>query len=156
MNEIGQPLKVCKYVKCMRKPRFRASIATVGTIVVMKAIVIFLALLAIGKIGYQEYLFRTATKDVIVNAYRGRAVSACQKDARAQRMRTDGRNWSRPSSLKLVIGKSNLDVYFWQINSNLWNARYRNPYLFLSVNQAMSSLFCEYDIVHGSASVYRM
>ena len=122
----------------------------------MKAIVIFLALLAVGKIGYQEYLFRTATKDVIINAYRDRAVSACRKDSKAQRIPPGIRSWLRPTSVRLVIGKSNLDVYFWQINSSLWNARYRNPYLFLSVEQAPTSIFCEYDIVHGSASVYRM
>ena len=122
----------------------------------MKAIVIFLALLAVAKIGYQEYLFRTATKDVIVNAYRARAINACHNDARSQRISSTRTDWARPTSVKLVIGKSNLDVYFWQVDSSLWNARYRNPYLFLSINQAPTRIFCEYDIVHGSASVYRM
>ncbi len=122
----------------------------------MKAIVFFLALLAVAKIGYQEYLYRTATNDVIINAYRNRAVNACRKDAAAQRLATSIATWSRPTSMKLVIGKANLDVYFWQINSKLWNARYRNPYLFLSIDQNPASVFCEFDIVHGSASVYRM
>ena len=122
----------------------------------MRAIVFILALLAISKIGYQEYMFRTATNDVIINAYRGRAVNACQRDAKAQSVTAIPVNWTRPTSVRLIIGKSNLDVYFWQINSKLWNARYRNPYLFLSINQTPGSVFCEYDIVHGSASVYRM
>jgi len=122
----------------------------------MKPVVIFLALLASAKIGYQEYLFRTSTVDVIINAYRNRAVSACQRDAKVQRLPAARQLWSRPASLKLTIGKSNLDVYIWQIDSNLWNAKFRNPYLFLTANQQASNIFCEYDIVHGVASVYRM
>ena len=58
--------------------------------------------------------------------------------------------------LNLVIGKSNLDVRFWQINHKMWNARFRNPYLFLVANRDSRNIFCEYDIVHGVASVYRM
>ena len=122
----------------------------------MKPIVIVLALLAIAKVGYQEYLFRTSTMDVIINAYSSRAINACQRDARAQKMPATRQVWSRPASTKLVIGKSNLDVHFWQINSAMWNARYRNPYLFLVANHQRSNVFCEYDIVHGIASVYRM
>ena len=48
----------------------------------MKAIVILLALLAATKLGYQEYLFRGATRDALIGAYKEHAVQACQKDAR--------------------------------------------------------------------------
>jgi len=122
----------------------------------MKPIVIFLALLASAKIGYQEYLFRTSTVDVIINAYRTRAVTACQRDAKMQRLPSSHNLWSQPQALRLAIGKSNLDVYIWQINSNLWNARFRNPYIFITAKPSASNIFCEYDIVHGVASVYRM
>ena len=50
----------------------------------MKAIVILLALLASAKLGYQEYLFRGATRDALIGAYREHAVQACQKDAATQ------------------------------------------------------------------------
>ena len=47
----------------------------------MRAIVILLALLAAAKLGYHEYLFRGATRDAIIGAYREHAVQACQKDS---------------------------------------------------------------------------
>ena len=57
----------------------------------MKAIVILLALLAAAKLGYQEYLFRGATRDALIGAYKEHAVQACQKDARTP----DARAWAR-------------------------------------------------------------
>ena len=122
----------------------------------MKAVVILLALLASVKFGHQEYLYRTSTNEVIISAYRERAVLACGRDPKSLTLVANAAAWTRPASVKLSIGKSNLDVYVWQIDHALWNARYRNPYLFLVADQAPASVFCEYDIVHGVASVYRM
>ena len=48
----------------------------------MKTVVFILALLASLKLGHQEYLYRTATRDAIVAAYKDRASQACQKDGR--------------------------------------------------------------------------
>lgn len=121
----------------------------------MKAIVVFLVLLAAAKIGYHEYMFRIATNEIIVAAYRERAITACQRDTKAQTP-TDGANWSRPQSVRLVIGKSNVDVQIWQVDHTLWNARFKNPYLFLAGNERGSRLYCEFDIVNGAASIFRM
>jgi hypothetical protein len=121
----------------------------------MKAVVLLLALLAALKIGYQEYMVRTATTEIIVAAYRERAVSACQRDNRNPQI-APGVAWARPSSVKLVIGKGNLDVYFWQVDHALWNARFKNPYLFLSAGDESSQVYCEFDIVNGAATVFRM
>ena len=38
----------------------------------------------------------------------------------------------------------------------MWNARYRNPYLFLTAGQRSAHGLCEYDIVNAAASVSRM
>ena len=46
----------------------------------MRAIVILLALLAATKLGYHEYLYRGATRDAMIGAYREHAVQACQKE----------------------------------------------------------------------------
>lgn len=118
----------------------------------MKIVVVLLALLAAIKVGHQEYMLRTAAQEIIIAAYRERAITACQKDARAPHVAA----WARPSQIKLVIGKSNLDVYIWQVDHTLWNARFRNPYLFLATGDRPNRVFCEYDIVHGAASVFRM
>ncbi len=121
----------------------------------MRALVFFLVLLAAAKISYQEYMYRSSTSEVIVAAYRERAISACQRDAQGQS--TAGPVvWSKPESVRLVIGKSTLDVYPWQVDHALWNARYRNPYLFLSGRDKGSRVYCEFDIVHGAAAIFRM
>jgi hypothetical protein len=122
----------------------------------MKAIVILLALLAAAKMGYQEYLFRISTRDAVIGAYREHAVQACQKDARSQTLGLGAQAWSNPKSVRLVIGKSSLDVYPWQVDNALWNARYRNPYLFLTANQRSATIACEYDITNAAASVSKM
>ncbi len=120
----------------------------------MRALVFVLAVLAIAKVGYHEYMYRAATNEVIVAAYRDRAVNACQKDAKGQTL-VGATAWAKPESLRLVIGKGNLDVYFWQVDHALWNARFRNPYLFLTAGN-QTRVYCEFDIVHGAASVFRM
>jgi hypothetical protein len=122
----------------------------------MRLVVMFLALLAAAKLGYQEYLFRTGTRDAIIGAYREHAVQACQKDSRSHGFGLAPQAWANPKSVKLVIGKSSLDVYPWQTDHAMWNARYRNPYLFLTANQGSGAIRCEYDITNAAAAVARM
>lgn len=122
----------------------------------MRAVVIFLALLAVAKIGYQEYLFRVATRDAVIGAYRVHAVEACQKDAGSRAFGVAPQDWANPKTVKLVIGNRSLDVYPWQIDHAKWNARYRNPYLYLTAGQRSATVSCEYDIVNAAAAVSRM
>jgi hypothetical protein len=122
----------------------------------MKAIVILLALLAAAKLGYQEYLFRGGARDALVGAYKEHAVQACQKDARSLTLGMGAQAWANPKAIRLVIGKSSIDVYPWQVDHALWNARYRNPYLLLTASQRTATVSCEYDIVNAAASVSRM
>ena len=126
-----------------------------GLMLRMKAAVMALGMLAMAKIGTQEYLFRSGTKDVLISAYRERAVAACQKDPRNQGLVTNINVWTKPSDVRVVIGKADLDVWFWQVDDTLWSARYRNPYLYLSSPDRLSPVSCEYDIVHGIATVFR-
>jgi hypothetical protein len=122
----------------------------------MRALVFSLALLAAAKVGYQEYLFRVSASDAIISAYRERAMQACQRDAGGLELGISPLSWSNPASIQLVIGKSGLGVYLWQVDHVLWSARYRNPYLHLSAGQRSGSASCEYDIVNAAASVRRM
>ena len=122
----------------------------------MKAVVILLALLAAAKLGYQEYLFRGATRDALIGAYKEHAVQACQKDARSQTLGVGPQGWANPKAIRLVIGKSSIDVYPWQVDDPLWNARYRNPYLLLTASQRAATVSCEYDIVNAAATLSRM
>ena len=121
----------------------------------MKPVLIILALLATAKIAHQEYLFRTSTRDVIIRAYKERAVQACQKDALGTMLGVSPQVWNNPSSISLSIGKRSLDIHFWQVDHEMWNARYRNPYLFISAGERSGAATCEYDIVKAAAFVYR-
>lgn len=125
----------------------------------MKAVILILGLLAAAKIGMSEYLFRTATRDVIVAAYKDRAIDACRRDAArdAKTAAAAGSVWSKPGDIRLVIGKSELDVYPWQVDHHLWLARFRNPYLLLTTAPGGgAALVCEYDVVHNAALIHRM
>jgi hypothetical protein len=121
----------------------------------MKPLIIVLALLAAAKIAHHEYLFRTSTRDVIIRAYKDRALQACQKDALGTMLGVNPQSWSNPGSISLTIGKRNIDVHPWQVDHEMWNARYRNPYLFISTGQRSGAATCEYDIVNAAAFVYR-
>jgi hypothetical protein len=54
-----------------------------------------------------------------------------------------------------MIGRRSVNVHLWQVDSDQWNARYRNPYLFISTGQRSATAYCEYDIVNAAATVYR-
>lgn len=119
----------------------------------MRAIVYILALFAAFKIGAQEYLFRASARDVIVAAYRDRAIQACRGDAGSS---IPAEAWGTPAEIRLSMGKSNLDVRLWQVDHRLWNARFRNPYLLVSPGgEKGAGLVCEYDIVHKAVLMQR-
>jgi hypothetical protein len=128
----------------------------------MKAIVIFITMLAAIKLGAREYLIRTSSEDVIVAAYRERAILACQKDPKSPNLGVSPSSWSTPTETRLVIGKPGLSVYWWQVDHHMWNARYRNPYLYVHLGPRPATSFtsggqrvlCEYDIVNSTTSLH--
>jgi len=122
----------------------------------MRGFVIFLVLLAAAKLAFQECLFRAATRDAVLEAYRQHAVEACQRDARSLSLGVSAQAWANPRDIQLVIGRRALDVYPWQVDHANWNARYRNPYLLLTAGPRGGGVLCEYDIVNAAASVSRM
>src|SRR5262245_40999382 len=93
----------------------------------MKPIVLFLILLAAVKLAHQEYLFRSATTDAILGAYRAHATEACQREARREAPGLSQRVWASPAGIELLIGKTGIDVNLWQVDNALWNARYATP-----------------------------
>ena len=122
----------------------------------LKPVVLFLALLAVAKLGHEQYLFRTATRDAILGAYREHATEACQRQARGMAQPCPRRpgpvrspsNWSsaRVASTS-TCGRS---------TNALWSARFRNPYLLLTAGQYSGTIYCEYDILNAAASVHRL
>ncbi len=122
----------------------------------MRKIIVILILLAIGKIGLQEYLYRDATRDVIVSAYRQRAISACAGLGAVHAPALPTAAWIKPDAIGLAIGKNSVDVHIWQIDDPAWQARYRNPYLIVIPTGSNNSIGCEYDIVNNSAIILKL
>jgi hypothetical protein len=118
----------------------------------MRNLAILILLLAAAKIGLQEWLYRTSTGNLIVETYQQRAMEVCRRQAPDELRASLG----QPASVSLKVGRPTVNIWFWQVGDPLWNARFRNPYLLIVSGDRPGSLYCEYDIVHGAASVYRM
>ena len=122
----------------------------------MRSLVLLLMLLAGLKVGTQEYMYREATSDVIISAYRQRAIDACRNDGRGQGLPLPETSWAIPANVRLSIGKSAIDVQLWQTDHRLWNTRWRNPFIFVVPAGRSGGLVCEYDIVNGTAIVQKL
>lgn len=120
----------------------------------MRNAVLLLAALAIGKFGYQEYMYRSATADLIVRSYSEQAMLACQVDAVARNLSESYVSWTKPLSVSLSVGRRGVEVGFWDMSNTLWNARYQNPTLVIVARKQPFRIECEYDLVERSAHVF--
>ena len=119
----------------------------------MRALVIVLAVLAGAKIIAQERLYREGAEGALIQAYRERAMAACQSQdaASAQPLSADAPLWTRPASVALVIGRKSANVNLWEVDNALWPARFKHPHVVLSARADRSGPVCEYDVVEGRA-----
>jgi hypothetical protein len=111
----------------------------------MRFIAVILILLAGGKVGYQEYLYRASTSEVMVTAFKEQAVAACQRDATAAGL-ADRAAWANPAQVWFGVGNPRAEVSVWQIDHARWSERYRTPFLFVSPGHARTSAVCAYDL----------
>ncbi len=111
----------------------------------MRFIAVILLLLAGSKIGYQEYLYRSATAEVMVATFRDQAVAACQRDTTAAGL-ADRTAWANPTQVWFGVGNPRADVSVWQVDHARWGERYRTPFLFVAPGSARGSAVCAYDI----------
>jgi hypothetical protein len=121
----------------------------------MRVFVFVLLLLVAAKVGTQQYLVSTAKDEIIVAAYRDRAVAACRNAARSTLLELSS-SWTPPRDMRVVIGKSTLDVALWQIDSALWETRYKTPYLIFPILDAPKPVYCQFNIAQGAASLIRL
>lgn len=119
----------------------------------MRAVVLILAGLAGLKVWTHDHIYRSATEDALVHAYRDAAIDACQKDRRKDKDARSAVNWNNPSSIHLVIGKRNVEVAIWDVDNALWPVRYKYPLLVLTAGTSGGGLTCEYDMTLGTAAV---
>lgn len=126
----------------------------------MRTLVVILAVLAGLKVWTQHSLFRAATEDALLRAYAARAVKTCQRsvkaDHRGQPLGAGAIDWSKYRSAKLMIGDPTVDVSIWQVDNELWNKRFKNPYILLKIEHAHWPATCAYDIVAGRAALVEL
>jgi hypothetical protein len=140
----------------------------------LRAFVIVLAVLAGVKVWTQERLYREGARDALLLAYRDRAIAACQMSApdapmsraadpigrlseRAAPATTASLPlWTRPSSVSLAIGRSSAPVSIWEINNELWPARFKHPHVVLTAKDRLPYQVCEYDVIEGRAYVTQL
>ena len=111
----------------------------------MRFIAVILILLAAGKLGYQQYLYRSATADVMVATFRDQAVAACQRDPTAAGL-ADRTAWATPAQVWFSVGNPHADVSVWQVDHARWGERYRTPFIFVATAGASGGPVCAYDI----------
>lgn len=113
----------------------------------MRTFVIVLALLAAAKFGTQEFLYRAATEEALIAAYGERAIEACRNEARSRGLSAAAQAAAKPGDLRLMIGKPDLDVAFWDLTNSHWAKRYRTTYLQLTLGSGLGRVVCAYDVM---------
>lgn len=123
----------------------------------MRAVLIVLALLVAAKIWTQDRMYREATGEALLAAYKLHAVSACaarpQTDARGMPIAVGSVDWKSAETAEVLMGNPHLTVPLWQVDHPSWNARYKNPIVRLTVGDRFSRLACDYDVMAGSAQL---
>jgi len=121
----------------------------------MRLLVLVLAGLAGLKVWTHDHIYRSATEEAIVNAYRDRAIEACAKDRRKD---AKGAAAALAPSVSLVIGRSDVDVAIWDVDNPLWAVRFKYPQLVVTQRDVGGSApggVCTYDITLDKASTAR-
>jgi hypothetical protein len=119
----------------------------------MRILVLVLAVLAALKVAYQEYVYRSVTAEVIITAYRERALEACRRQAWGKAVNAEA--WANPLSVTLSVGRSTVDSNAWQLDHAQWNARFKNPYLLITAGDGASEITCEFDITGNTATAQK-
>ena len=144
----------------------------------LRVFVAVLAVLAGVKVWTQERLYREGARDALLLAYRDRAIAACQMSApdapanapmsraadpigrlseRAAPATTASLPlWTRPSSVSLSIGRASAPVSIWEVNNELWPARFKHPHVVLTAKDHLPYQVCEYDVIEGRAYVTQL
>lgn len=118
----------------------------------IRFIAVSLALLAGAKIWTQEQIYRTATEDALLQAYRPKAIASCRTAYLPATTRPADRllhqriaaGFASPSAVHLEIGNRDLSVPIWQIDHAAWAMRYTTAYIVLEATTPAAR--CAYDM----------
>jgi hypothetical protein len=112
-------------------------------------LVIGLVLLAGVKVWTQDRIYRSATSEALVEAYRMRAVEVCGKQSAKMAQAAGSANiWHAASEAEISVGNPGVDVAIWDTQNPLWDQRFRNPHLILTA-AGEPNAHCAYDLHAG-------
>jgi len=121
----------------------------------LRILAVVLILLTAAKLAVGEYLFRVATHDLVVRAYKDAAVSGCSSTTKLLGLGIEAVGWRMTSDVRLEIGRRDADVHLWDTGHEQWRQRWRDPFLHLTTRTGSDSITCTYDVLRGMASVKR-
>ena len=117
----------------------------------MRVLVVLLALLVALKVWAQDHTYRFAANEALIAAYRTRAAAACTASSGiAAALAGRAVTWTDTEEPRVVIGKAGLPVHFWEIDHELWDARFRHAYLVLG---GAGGATCIYDMLADTAEI---
>lgn len=120
----------------------------------MKFAMLVLLLLAGAKVWTHEQIYRSATEDALLEAYRAQAIATCRA-ATAQEGTADRRQiaaaFAKPARAHLQIGNPDVSVAVWDVDHAAWAMRYTYPYVVLET--AGNTARCTYDVKLGRARI---
>jgi len=119
----------------------------------VRAVLLFVVLLASAKFGYQEYVYRSALVDTLINTYRQDAVERCQKESKSRNLAVGYSAWSDPESFQLIVGHGTHEV---SAELSGETAPSAGPILVIVARKDPAKIQCEFDIVRMSAAVYQL
>lgn len=111
----------------------------------MRALAMILFVLALGKVGLIQHLRLEGARDVVVAAYGGDAIKACERADDRMKLAV-----TSPASLDLTVGDRAKQVSLWQVDHANWASRYRTVYLDVAIS---GGLACRYDVAAGTAKI---
>jgi len=114
-----------------------------------------LFVLVVAKVYAQDHVFKSATSEALIAAYRDKAVSACRNDKTFQSATASPVLWAERSEIAIQIGRPDLGVSIWEVDHALWEAAYKKPYLVLRPTDSHTALTCTYDITADAANLSR-
>jgi len=126
---------------------------------VLRLFVLMLALLAGGKIAWQEHTYRSALRDTVAAVFRERAVLACDRDSRTLKWNIPLHAWRNVQTIRVEVRTSNetgLATWPGSLAEPAHAApQYGHPHLVLSVATRDGSIACTFDVLTSTATVER-
>lgn len=124
---------------------------------VLRVIVFTLAVLAGGKVLWQEHAYRSALRDTLAGAFRDRAVRACQTDSQTLKLGLPTQAWAGVDRVRVEVTAS--DGWLtggWLADRNgVRGTTGGQPLIVLSLMTDGGRIACTYNVVTAVATVER-